>query len=69
MGDPSIDVTEENRDASQEAKSKAMEAMSEGALFSPHPFGLFFFFFYLACLQSDSPLHVALLVRETGRSY
>lgn len=44
MGDPSIDVTEENRDASQEAKSKAMEAMSEGALFSPHPFGLFFSF-------------------------
>uniref|UniRef100_A0A0E0MDH7 STI1 domain-containing protein n=1 Tax=Oryza punctata TaxID=4537 RepID=A0A0E0MDH7_ORYPU len=32
MGDPSIDVTEENRDASQEAKSKAMEAMSEGKL-------------------------------------
>uniref|UniRef100_A0A0D9VB05 STI1 domain-containing protein n=1 Tax=Leersia perrieri TaxID=77586 RepID=A0A0D9VB05_9ORYZ len=35
MGDPSIEVTEENRDASQEAKSKAMEAMSEGSLLSP----------------------------------
>ncbi|KAK8461210.1 hypothetical protein SEVIR_1G000400v4 [Setaria viridis] len=32
MGDPSIEVTEENRDASQEAKGKAMEAMSEGKL-------------------------------------
>jgi suppressor of tumorigenicity protein 13 len=32
MGDPSIEVTEENRDASQEAKDKAMEAMSEGTL-------------------------------------
>ena len=34
MGDPSIEVTEENRDASQEAKGKAMEAMSEGTMFS-----------------------------------
>jgi hypothetical protein len=32
MGDPSVEVTEENRDASQEAKGKAMEAMSEGTL-------------------------------------
>ncbi|KAF8676738.1 hypothetical protein HU200_046853 [Digitaria exilis] len=32
MGDPSVEVTEENRDASQEAKGKAMEAMSEGNL-------------------------------------
>jgi suppressor of tumorigenicity protein 13 len=32
MGDPSVEVTEENRDASQEAKGKAMEAMSEGKL-------------------------------------
>ncbi|CAA2995305.1 FAM10 family At4g22670-like [Olea europaea subsp. europaea] len=30
MGDPSIEVTEENRDASQEAKFQAMEAISEG---------------------------------------
>ncbi|KAG8076387.1 hypothetical protein GUJ93_ZPchr0006g45114 [Zizania palustris] len=32
MGDSSIAVTEENRDASQEAKGQAMEAMSEGKL-------------------------------------
>lgn len=30
MGDPSIEVTEEDRDASQEAKMQAMEAISEG---------------------------------------
>lgn len=30
MGDPSIEVTEENRDASQTAKAKAIEAISEG---------------------------------------
>ena len=30
MGDPSVEVTEENRDASQEAKGKSMEAISEG---------------------------------------
>lgn len=30
MGDPSVEVTEESRDASQEAKSQAMEAISEG---------------------------------------
>ncbi|RDX77037.1 FAM10 family protein, partial [Mucuna pruriens] len=32
MGDPSVEVTEENRDASQMAKVKAMEAISEGNL-------------------------------------
>lgn len=32
MGDPSIDVTEENQDAAQILKSKAMEAISEGTL-------------------------------------
>ncbi|XP_072986472.1 FAM10 family protein At4g22670 [Typha latifolia] len=32
MGDPSIEVTEENRDASQESKAKAVEAISEGNL-------------------------------------
>ncbi|KAK2979685.1 hypothetical protein RJ640_027265 [Escallonia rubra] len=32
MGDPSVEVTEECRDASQEAKGKAMEALSEGNL-------------------------------------
>jgi hypothetical protein len=31
MGDPSGEVTEESRDASQEAKGLAMEAMSEGS--------------------------------------
>ncbi|KAA8521903.1 hypothetical protein F0562_012783 [Nyssa sinensis] len=32
MGDTSVDVTEENRDASQEAKARAIEAISEGKL-------------------------------------
>ncbi|KAJ9173441.1 hypothetical protein P3X46_016576 [Hevea brasiliensis] len=32
MGDPSVEVTEENREASQGAKAKAMEAISEGKL-------------------------------------
>ncbi|GMN46030.1 hypothetical protein TIFTF001_015222 [Ficus carica] len=32
MGDPSVEVTEEKRDAAQEAKSKAIDAMSEGKL-------------------------------------
>jgi len=36
MGDPSVEVTEENRDASQEAKGKAMEAMSEGTSVFSH---------------------------------
>lgn len=30
MGDPTVEVTDENRDASQEAKAQAMEAISEG---------------------------------------
>jgi suppressor of tumorigenicity protein 13 len=30
MGDSSVEVTEENRESSQLAKSKAMEAISEG---------------------------------------
>lgn len=30
MGDPSVEVTEDSRDAAQAAKAKAMEAMSEG---------------------------------------
>jgi len=30
MGDPSVEVTEESRDASQESKAQAMEAISEG---------------------------------------
>ncbi|XP_071723920.1 FAM10 family protein At4g22670-like isoform X1 [Rutidosis leptorrhynchoides] len=32
MGDPSLEVTEENRDASQAAKAQAMEFLSEGNL-------------------------------------
>ncbi|MQL41660.1 tetratricopeptide repeat protein, partial [Escherichia coli] len=32
MGDPSVEVTEESREASQSAKGKAMEAISEGKL-------------------------------------
>lgn len=30
MGDPTVEVTDESRDASQMAKGKAMEAISEG---------------------------------------
>lgn len=30
MGDPAVEVTEEDRDASQEAKAKGTEALSEG---------------------------------------
>jgi len=30
MGDSSVEVTDENREAAQEAKGKAMEALSEG---------------------------------------
>lgn len=30
MGDPSVEVTEESRDAAQTAKAKGMEAISEG---------------------------------------
>ncbi|OMP02200.1 Heat shock chaperonin-binding protein [Corchorus capsularis] len=30
MGDPSVEVTDENRDASQAAKAKALDALSEG---------------------------------------
>ncbi|EOY24457.1 hypothetical protein QUC31_008754 [Theobroma cacao] len=32
MGDPSVEVTDENRDAAQSAKAKAMDAISEGKL-------------------------------------
>ena len=32
MGDASVEVTEENRDTSQTAKGKAMEAISEGIM-------------------------------------
>ncbi|XP_043716934.1 FAM10 family protein At4g22670-like isoform X2 [Telopea speciosissima] len=32
MGDPSVEVTDENRDASQAAKAQSMEAISEGKL-------------------------------------
>nr|DAD18600.1 TPA_asm: hypothetical protein HUJ06_020063 [Nelumbo nucifera] len=32
MGDPSVEVTDDNRDASQAAKAQAMEAISEGKL-------------------------------------
>jgi suppressor of tumorigenicity protein 13 len=30
MGNPSVEVTEENQEAAQIAKSKAMDAVSEG---------------------------------------
>lgn len=36
MGDPSVEVTEENRDSSQEAKAQAMEALSEGVIACTH---------------------------------
>lgn len=34
MGDPSVEVSEEDRDASQESKMQAMEAISEGTALS-----------------------------------
>lgn len=34
MGDPSVEVTEEMQDAAQLAKSKAMDAISEGMALS-----------------------------------
>lgn len=33
-GDSSVEFTDENREASQESKAKAMEAISEGTLLS-----------------------------------
>lgn len=45
MGDPTIEVTDENRDAAQEAKIKAMEAISEGKL------AFFSLLIYLALFQ------------------
>lgn len=38
MGDPTVEVTEECRDASQEAKAKAMEALSQGMVYMLSPF-------------------------------
>lgn len=35
MGDPTVEVTDENREAAQEAKIQAMEAISEGVFFFP----------------------------------
>ena len=32
MGDPSVEVTDEKREKSQEAKMQAMEAISEGSI-------------------------------------
>ena len=32
MGDPSVEVTEESRDAAQMSKAKAMDAIFEGRL-------------------------------------
>lgn len=39
MGDASIEVTDENRDASQLAKGKAIEAISESVSYSFHVLG------------------------------
>lgn len=50
MGDPSIEVTEENQDAAQLLKSKAIDAISEGSFFSwlfiKSPFFSFFLFLW-----------------------
>lgn len=35
MGDSSVEVTDENREASQEVKTIAVEAISEGTVFRP----------------------------------
>lgn len=44
MGDPSAEITEEQRDAAQLAKSKAVDAMSQGKCLSIHDYLVFFFF-------------------------
>ena len=41
MGDSSVEVSEENMDAAQEAKGKAMEAISEGIYFVNFLVGVF----------------------------
>lgn len=41
MGDPSIEVTEEKQEAARMAKSKAVDAMSEGMIFKLISFGPF----------------------------
>jgi len=46
MGDPSIEVTEENMDAAQILKSKAVEAISEGM--SSVLLGLIYLFYWIA---------------------
>jgi hypothetical protein len=50
MGDPSIEVTEESRDAAQISKSKAIDAISEGIFlhvyFLTFLFNVFFYFLW-----------------------
>jgi hypothetical protein len=43
MGNPSVEVTEENQEAAQIEKSKAMDAISEGM----RSFFIFYFIFFL----------------------
>ena len=43
MGNPSVEVTEENQEAAQVEKSKAMDAISEGM----RSFFLLFYFIFL----------------------
>ena len=47
MGDPTVEVLEENRDASQMAKGQAMEAISEGNVVFFSGIICFFFTLYL----------------------
>jgi hypothetical protein len=48
MGNPSVDVTEENQEAAQIEKSKAMDAISEGMRsFFIFIFNFFFFMIIL----------------------
>lgn len=50
MGDPSIEVTEENIDAAQISKSKAVDAISEGM--SSVLLGLIYLFYRIAGLTT-----------------
>lgn len=45
MGDRSVEVTDEKREASQESKAKAVEAISEGTVPYAHTCISVFFFF------------------------
>ena len=65
MGDPSFEVTEESRDASQKEKGMATEAISEGSLV-PDCIRLDYHFCFL--IRPCVCVCTVLIVRETARS-